>query len=194
MSDKPKKQKSYGKEFERQVFKDFSRVNGVSIDRIPDQVTRYKNSSSNICDFIIFKYDQFSYSRLIYLECKSTHGASLPIYSEPKADKKGELHGFYGNIRDNQWEGLVTKSKIPGVRAGVLIWFIDKDVTMYVPIEVLQKLREDGHKSIRFDDNTKAFVHLNNANVSKHITAIRIDGKKKRTMFEYDFSQFFIEV
>lgn len=188
------KKKSYGKEFERQVYKDFSRVPDVSIDRIPDQVTRYKGSSQNICDFIVFKYDQFSWSRLIYLECKSTHGASLSIYSEPKADKDGVLHGFYGNIRDNQWEGMLEKSKIPGVRAGVLIWFVDKDVTLYVPISVLEKLRQDGHKSIRYDDDTKAWIKKNNANVYTTEETIVIPAKKKRILFEYDFKHFFTSI
>lgn len=182
--------KNYGKEFERQVYKNFSEMDKVSIDRIPDQVTRYKGST-NICDFIIYYFRGYNFwAKLLYLECKSTHGASFSIYSEPKPDKKGELHGFYGNIRDNQWEGLSKKSNIPGVRAGVIIWFVDKDVTLYVPIQILQKLREDGAKSIRYDDDTSMYVHLNEINATVPIKAIRIDGKKKRTLFDYDFSKF----
>ena len=175
------KVKSYGKEFERQVYSDFSKVPGISIDRIPDQVTKYKGSSQNICDFIAYKKPT-----LLYLECKSTHGASLSIYSEPKPDKKGELHGFYGNIRDNQWEGLLEKSKIPGVRAGVIIWFVDKDVTLYVPIEILNFMREQGYKSINF--KIEPFIL---ATEHGHRPMIAIPGKKKRTMFEYDFTNFF---
>ena len=166
--------KNYGKEFERQVYKNFAECPGISIDRIPDQVTRYKGSSQNTCDFIIYQYPT-----LLYLECKTIHGASLSIYSEPKPDKKGELHGFYGKIRDNQWEGLLEKSKINGVKAGVLIWFVDKDVTLYVPIEELAAYRDLGNKSIRFDY----------WNISRD--AIMVPGKKKRIMFEYNFTEFF---
>jgi len=184
------KRKSYGKQFERQVYKNLSEFPGVSIDRVPDQVTKYKGSSSNICDFIVYKYPT-----LIYLECKSTHGASLPIYSEPKPDKKGELHGFYGNIRDNQWEGLLEKSKIRGVKAGVLIWFVDKDVTVYYSIEALQYLRSCNRKSVRFDEDIDLleydmFVYEGIANRR----AIPIVGKKKRTMFEYDFNDFLTKI
>lgn len=184
-TEKKTKKKNYGKEFERQVYKNLSEVEGVSIDRIPDQVTKYKGSSSNICDFIAYKYP-----KLLYLECKSTHGASLSIYSEPKPDKKGELHGFYGNIRDNQWEGLLKKSELIGVRAGVIIWFVDKDVTMYVPIEVLKRLRDEGYKSIKYTDND-LIVYSDNQTL--RIVA-PIKGKKKRTMFEYDFTDFFSNI
>ena len=172
------RKKSYGKEFERQVFKNFSEVEGVSIDRIPDQVTRYKNTSSNICDFIVYKKPT-----LLYLECKSVHGNTLSIYSVPKKGKDGKLHGFYGNIRDNQWEGLLEKSQIEGVRAGILIWFVDKDVTIYLSISALEYARQCGDKSIRFD--TDRF------DLFSDDTIIHIPAKKKRTMFEYDFSEFF---
>lgn len=176
-SKKPKK-KSYGKEFERQVFKNFSQVDDVSIDRIPDQVTKYKGSSSNICDFIVYKKPT-----LLYLECKSVHGNTLSIYSVPKKGKDGKLHGFYGNIRDNQWEGLLEKSHIPGVKAGVLVWFVDKDVTMYLPIGALEYAKQCGDKSIRFDTNK--------FDLFADDTIISIPAKKKRTLFEYDFSEFF---
>ena len=174
--------KNYGKQFERQVYKNFSEVPGVSVDRIPDQVTRYKGSSSNICDFIVYEMPI-----LLYLECKTTHGASLSISSNPKPDKNGVLHGFYGNIRDNQWNGMLDKCDIPGVRAGVMIWFVDKDVTMYVPIEVLQEMYAKGIKSINYN-----YDEWDCDTFCRHI--ITIEGKKKRTMFEYDFSDFFRKI
>lgn len=173
--------KSYGKEFERQVYKNFSELEDISIDRIPDQVTKFKGSSQNICDFIVYQKPI-----LLYLECKSVHGASLSIYSEPKPDKKGELHGFYGNIRDNQWEGLFKKAQIRGVRAGVLIWFVDKDVTMYVPIEALLMIRNSGKKSISYKE--ELFIACTEQG---HRPMQIIPGTKKRVMFEYDFSEFF---
>ena len=110
-----------GKQFEEEVEKCLRRVKGVSIDRIHDQTTGYVGSS-NVCDFIVYKKPY-----LIYIECKSVHGNTLSIHSIPKPDKRGKLHGFYGNISDKQWEGLLEKSKIDGVMAGVLCWWIDKD-------------------------------------------------------------------
>jgi len=164
-------EKNYGKQFEKQIFEAFKRVPQVSIDRIPDQVTKYKGSSSNICDFIAYKYPI-----LFYLECKSVHGSSLSIHSVPKPDKKGELHGFYGNIRDNQWEGLMAKSQVQGVQAGVLVWWVDKDVTKYIPISTLAILYASGQKSIRYD--------------YEELPTITIQGKKKRTLFNYDMAEF----
>ena len=160
------RQKSYGKEFERQVFKNLSQVEDVSIDRIPDQVTRYKGSSSNICDFLAYKKPT-----LLYLECKTVHGNTLP----------------FSNIRDNQWQGLLNKSHIPGVKAGVIIWFIDHDITIYAPISLLEYMRQCGEKSIKHN-------FLGYSWFSDEYNAREIPGVKKRTMFEYDFSNFFEEI
>ena len=179
--ERKKSKKNYGKEFERQVFKNFSEIESVSIDRIPDQVTRYRGSSSNICDFLVY-----CEPKLLYLECKSTHGASLSIYSNPKMGKDGKLHGFYGDIRDSQWEGLLKKSEIKGVRAGVIIWFVDKDVTFYVPIEILSYMRMQGQKSINFETEPYTLVTEHGER-----PMVAIPGTKKRTLFEYDFSNLF---
>lgn len=152
------KKKSYGKEFERQVYKNFSEIENVSIDRIPDQVTRYRGSSSNICDFIVYRKPN-----MIYLECKTVHGTTLP----------------FSNIRENQWQGLLEKSKIDGVIAGVMCWWVDKDLTEFLSIEMLQTMKENGAKSVSYK-----LLACNG------YSPIIVDGKKKRTMFEYDMKDF----
>jgi hypothetical protein len=155
-----------GKKFENVIKQCFIKVPNVSIDRVHDQTTRYKGST-NICDFIVYR-EPYEY----YFECKSVHGNTLSIYSTPKPDKNGDLHGFYGNISDRQWEGLLEKSKIQGVFAGVLVWWVDHDVTAFIPISTLQEYRADGHKSVRYDnDDIYRFV---------------LTGKKKRVFFDYD--------
>ena len=160
-----------GKDFE-DVFKTSCMlVKDVSIDRVHDQTTKFAGSS-NICDFIAYK-KPYEY----YFECKSVHGNTLSIFSNPKKDKNGKLKGFYGNISDKQWQGLTEKSKINGVCAGVVVWWVEKDVTMFIPIKALNELREQGKKSIRFDDKHKLFIKLT--------------GKKKRVFFEYDMKSFF---
>lgn len=164
-----------GKKFEDIIKTAFEKVPGVSIDRIPDQTTRYKGST-NICDFIVYK-DPHEY----YFECKSVHGNTLSIYSIPKKGKDGKPHGFYGNIRDNQWDGLLQKSQINGVFAGVICWWIDRDITLFIPIQKLQEYRDLGFKSIRFDIFDNAGVY-------------QISGKKKRIFFDYDMEQFLKEV
>lgn len=174
-----------GKKFEDQIRIAFEKVEGVSIDRIPDQTTRYKGST-NICDFIVYK-KPCEY----YIECKSVHGNTLSIYSIPKLGKDGKLHGFYGNIRDNQWEGLLEKSKIPGVKAGVICWWVDKDVTKFIPISTLQMLRDFQYKSIRYDAEIKAIFDIDRLETYKTVI---IKGQKKRVFFDYDMNEFFKEV
>lgn len=167
--------KNRGKDFEGVLRECFERMADISIDRIHDQTNGYKGSQ-NICDFIVYRYP-YQY----YFECKSVHGNTLSIHSIPKPDKKGVLHGFYGDITDTQWEGLLEKSKIPGVIAGVICWWIDKDITLFIPIQVLQFMRDIGKKSIRYDD-----IY----NYDGYPDMIEIQGKKKRVFFDYDLEEF----
>ena len=109
-----------GKQFENVIRKSFERVEGVSIDRLNDNTAGFKGVAG-ICDFIVYK-EPYEY----YIECKSVHGASLP----------------FRNITDTQWDGLLEKSKIEGVYAGIICWFIDKDVTKFIPIQLLDYMRK----------------------------------------------------
>ena len=148
---------SRGKDFESVIKTAFEKVPGVSIDRLHDQTTGYKGSS-NICDFVVYK-EPYEY----YIECKSVHGNTLP----------------FSNITDTQWNGLIEKSKIEGVFAGIICWWIDKDVTKFIPIQALQWNKENGYKSLRYNHNGTSFIE--------------IKGKKKRVFFDYDMEEFFNE-
>ena len=118
-----------GKQFESVIKEAFEKVDGVSIDRLHDQTTGFKGSQ-NICDFVVYK-KPYEY----YFECKSVHGASLP----------------FSNITETQWNGLLEKSKIEGVFAGVICWFVDKDITLFIPIQILNQFKRVGNKSVRYD-------------------------------------------
>ena len=141
-----------GKQFEEVIKKSFEKIPNVSVDRLHDQTTGYLGSK-NICDFIVYK-KPYEY----YIECKSVHGNTFP----------------FSNITDNQFRGLLEKSKIKGVIAGLIIWFVDKDVTIFVEINDLKVAKDLGDKSIRFDE-----------------AYIRLQGKKKRVFFDYDMDSFF---
>ena len=141
-----------GKQFEQKIRQAFLKVPNVSVDRINDQTTHYKGST-NICDFIVYK-KPYEY----YIECKSVHGNTFP----------------FSNITDTQWQGLLEKSKINGVVAGVICWWVDKDVTRFLSIQDLQLARDFGDKSIRFDE-----------------PYLPIFGRKKRVFFDYDMALFF---
>ena len=150
-----------GKQFEDVVREAFEKVPGVSIDRLHDQTTHYKGSS-NICDFIVYR-EPYEY----YFECKSVHGNTLP----------------FSNITDTQWKGLLEKSKIEGVHAGIICWFVDKNDTRFFPIQYLQKYKQLGCKSVAAFDESDDIVH-----------PIEIKGKKKRFFFDYDMEAFLNEI
>ena len=159
-----------GKQFEDVIKQAFEKVPGVSIDRLHDQTTGYAGSS-NICDFIVYK-EPYEY----YIECKSVHGNRLNIHGNNPKHK-------YGNITNTQWEGLLEKSKIEGVHAGIICWFIDKDDTRFFPIQYLKKYRDLGCKSVAAFDDADDIEH-----------PIEIKGKKKRVFFDYDMESFLNEI
>ena len=152
-----------GKKFERVIKEAFEKVPGVSIDRLHDQTNGFRGSE-NICDFIVYR-EPYEY----YFECKSVHGASLP----------------FSNITETQWNGLVNKATIEGVFAGVICWWIDKDKTVFIPIQELVAMRIVGMKSVRYNaiDDCEGDT-----------TMIEIKGKKKRVFFDYDMEEFLNEV
>lgn len=150
-----------GKDFEAKIKEAFEKVPNCSIDRIHDQVSGYAGSC-NIADFIIYKKP-----RMLYLECKCCYGNTLP----------------FSNITNNQWKGLLEKSEINGVIAGVVIWFIDLDKTIFISIQTLQQMKKDGLKSV----NAKTFDPM-------EYEAIQISGEKKRIFFDYDMEKFLHDI
>lgn len=147
-----------GKDFEQKIREAILRVPNVSLDRMPDPTNGYMGVR-NICDFMVYKKPT-----LYYLECKCTH--------------ENTLHFSY--IRDNQWQGLTEKSEIDGVVAGVIVWFIKHDRTVFIPISRLKWLKDHDFKSVVWDlDYNDVF---------------EIDGKKQRIFFEYNMTGFFEEV
>lgn len=147
-----------GKDFENVVREAFEKVPNVSIDRLHDQTTGWKGSS-NICDFIVYR-EPYEY----YFECKSVHGNTLP----------------FRNISATQWNGLLEKSFIEGVYAGIICWWIDKDRTLFIPIQTLQKLLNSGNVSYRYDWDS--------------YDVVEIKGKKKRVFYDYNMEEFLNEV
>ena len=151
---------NYGKEFEGVVRKAFEKVPNVSIDRLHDQTTGWKGSS-NICDFIVYR-EPYEY----YFECKSVHGNRLP----------------FSNITDTQWKGLMEKSQIEGVFAGIICWWIDRDRTFFLPIQKLAIWR--------YFDSALQLKSISVEQADKDVSCIEIKGKKKRVFFDYDMEKF----
>lgn len=141
---------SLGKKFEALIASQLDDC-GVCFDRFKDDTARYKGIR-NICDFVVF-FNGY----LIYIECKTIHGKSFN----------------FKNLTDNQYNGLQNKSSYNSVIAGILLWFVDEDLTIFVSARVLYMLKEvDEQKSIKINDLPGG--------------CIVFKGKKKRTFFEYD--------
>lgn len=145
------------------VKKCFEKVPNVSIDRLHDQTTGYKGSS-NICDFIVYR-EPNEY----YIECKTTHGVRLP----------------FDNITDKQWNGMLEKSKIDGVFAGVIVWYVTLDRAFFATIQYLQKLKDEGKKSLKCPIVSKSTPNLYDPS-----ELVPIYGKKKRVFTDYDMKEF----
>lgn len=115
---------NYGKAWEQKIREDFLKVENSTIDRLFDSVSGYK-SISNISDFI-----GYIYPNIFYLEAKSCKGNTFPL------------------TRLTQYEKLKSKVGVPGVRSGVLLWFIEHDIVLYVPISTITSLLKDNKKSV----------------------------------------------
>ena len=115
---------NYGKAWEQKLKEDFQEVPGATIDRLYDVTQGYK-SISQVSDFI-----GYIYPNIFYLEAKSCKGNTFPL------------------TKLTQYEKLLPKVGIKGVRAGMVLWMIDHDVCIYVPISTITKMKEDGKKSV----------------------------------------------
>ena len=115
---------NYGKAWEQKIREDFVKVEGSTLDRLYDSVSGYK-TISNISDFI-----GYIYPNIFYLEAKSCKGNTFPL------------------TKLTQYEKLKCKVGVPGVRVGVLLWFIEHDTVLYVPVSTVTKMLEDGKKSV----------------------------------------------
>lgn len=147
-----------GKQFE-DVFKQCTeKVDGVALIRLHDQTMGYLGAK-NPCDFLIYK------SPYLYpIECKSIHGNRLPL----------------ANITEFQFQELMKMNKIKGVIAGVICWYIDRDVTLFIPIGTLWALKYNGAKSVSYEIKD-----------DPEFQTFELTGKKKRVFFDYDMDNFF---
>lgn len=145
---------SKGKQFEKKFKDDFIRtLPNCSIDRLYDSVSGFK-SISNISDFICY-----SYPNIFYCELKSHLGNTFPL------------------VNLTQYDKLTAKVGIKGVRAGVIIWFVEHDRVIYVPISTITKLKEDGKKSVNINTIEKDGYRI-----------LNIPSVKKRVFLDSDYS------
>lgn len=144
---------NYGKKFEAKLKEDFQKIPGAFIYRLPDQMNGFMGAR-NVGDFL-----GYVFPHLFLLEAKTTSGNTFPIGNFTQLEKQKE----YDNI--------------PGLRKGVVIWFTEKDRIIYVPMKTIEKMIQDGKKSVNIrliDDEAYDFVD--------------IPSVKKRVFFDSDYS------
>lgn len=147
-----------GKDFEHVVQMCLDRVSDVAVTRLYDTMNGF-SGVANISDYIVYRYPH-----LMYLECKAIYGNTLNFHL----------------ITDKQWTGMAEKAKTPGVVAGVMIWYIDHDYTVFVPIQELNRMKHLGKKS----------VHVNDVMYNKDVTVFPVPGHKLKVFFDYNMADF----
>ena len=142
-----------GKQFEKKFASDFLKIESSSLDRLYDVTSGYK-SISQISDFI-----GYIYPNIFYLECKTHKGNTFPLT----------------NL--TQYEKLLPKVGIKGVRVGMILWMIEHDIIVYIPISSIKKMKEDGKKSFN--------IKMLKENTYR---IIEIPSVKKRVFLDADYS------
>ena len=144
-----------GKKFEVKFREDFLKIPNSTIDRLYDTTNGFK-SITQIADYIGYKKPN-----IFYLEVKTHAGNTFPFSCL------------------SQYEKLLAKCGIEGVRVGVVLWLYDHDAVMYVPISSIRQMKEDGLKSINIkmynDDNPKYKI-------------IKIPSVKKKVFMDSDYT------
>lgn len=131
--------------------------------RLKDQMTGYKETSGNPCDFLCFPGN----GELFLIECKEHKGASIPFTAIPQYDRLLEYQG------------------LPGVRAGVVLWLSDKDRVFWISIEEMEKMVKDGKKSIglkMFEDKSYNIIEIPSIKKRVYLDSdytVLVDGKQE---------------
>ena len=100
----------------------------------------------------------YTHNKLFLLECKSHKGNTFPLSNLTQ----------FGKLRQYK--------DIDGVKVGVIIWFIDHDEVIYVPIETIIKLADDQEKSLKLK-------HFD----SEDYKIYKLNSEKKRTFLITDY-------
>lgn len=116
-----------GKAWEEKFKHDWKKTfPGTFLFRLKDQMTGYKETSGNPCDFLCYPGE----NKLFMVECKEHKGASIPFTAIPQYDRLLEYKDC--------------KNTFPGV----MLWLSEKDKVMWISITEMEKMVKDGKKSI----------------------------------------------
>lgn len=97
----------------------------TTIFRLADQQSYYKGGSSNPCDFIALPNNY-----LYLIELKSHKGNTFPFE------------------KFRQYDLLLSYKNNYNTKCCLIIWFIDHNKVLYIPIEEIEKMKLDNKKSV----------------------------------------------
>lgn len=109
--------------------------------RLPDQLSGYKTTSKNPCDFV-----GFANGKLFLIECKTVQSGNTLNLS-----------------RLTQLDYLLSLSSYDNVKCGFLIWFQERQEVCWVFASTVEKIRTEGKKSVNvsmINDNNYDIVSL----------------------------------
>lgn len=152
---------SIGKKFEDRFKIDYQRCfPNTFIYRLPDQQSGYAGGGSqNPCDFI-----GYPGSCVLMVECKATKGSSISFSKIP------------------QYERMLDYKGLKDTHPGVVVWFYEKDIVIWVSIEEMEKMVLDGEKSIGLR------MLQNKKENEKAYNIITIPSTKLRAFMESDYT------
>ena len=126
-----------GKKAEQKIREWLNRPeDGYCFDRLPDQLSGFYGSR-NICDFTLFKSPNF-----YYIESKATWNSRFD----------------FSMISDFQKDNLLKKSTITNVYGLIIALFASNQRAFIFDIRDIQKLIDDGKKSLNIDKIDKWLI------------------------------------
>lgn len=134
---------------------------GYDFHRLPDQMTGFFGSS-NICDFSLYKYPNH-------------------YWIESKATSKDRFE--FSMLTDNQYTGLLEKSKIEGVEGIVVVLFASHKRAFWISIKEIEKRIKSGKKSLNI-------TKIDKWDIIYH--EIKTIPNNRKQLLDYDKEQEFI--
>ena len=127
-----------GKDFEDD-FKDSFREDQLPLlTRLYDTTNGFAGVK-NPCDFILYNQPN-----MMSLELKVTQDKRLP----------------FSNVTEYQWDSLTERDPLPGQMAGLLICYYEERRVFFVPMVIVNQIKNAGIKSIHFRDAERYGIEL----------------------------------
>ena len=119
----------YGKKFEEHFRKDWKKCfPNTFIFRLKDQITGYKDTSQNPCDFLAMNN-----GIMWMLECKETQEGTINFSKIPQLDRTEGLKDYIG---------------LSDVEPFIIVWFRKHDKVIACPAAEALRMKQNGLKSI----------------------------------------------